>query len=144
MPSAFQQRATLLEFSRCASFDQLFQCGLGISLGHAFLSCLRSTVKPVLVFFQAQTSNGANHLDRVYLVVTSRLQDHAEFGLFSGSTASSSTASSSWSSHRSSRNTELLFNRLYQLIEFQHGHVVQSSQKCVFIECHFVFLTLKN
>ena len=54
-----------------------------------------------------------------------------------------SAAASSRGSHGCSGHAELLFNGLHQVIEFHHGHAVQSRQKCVFIECHLDFLNFE-
>jgi len=80
-------------------------------------------------------TNGFNH---GHFVSASFKQHHVEFSLLFSSCSSTST-SSSRSGHSSSAHTKLLFDGFHQVVEFHDRHAVQRGQKCVFIECHFLF-----
>src|SRR5690554_4034147 len=115
-----QGRASLLELDRCTSLFQRFLRCFGFVLADAFLDGGRSTVNQGLGFFQAQTGQFANSLDRVHFLVASGGQNDVELGLFfSGSSATGSRASCNSSS---SGYTELLFHCADQFNDLHNGH----------------------
>ena len=62
--------------------------------------------------------------------------------VFSSSHGSSGAAAGGGSGHCGGAHAELLFDGFHQVVEFQDRHAVQRGQECVFIECHFGFLTI--
>ena len=70
-PARSNTYCLLLDFSLGASFFQLLQRSVGISLGYAFLDGLGCAVNQILGFLQTQGGQFAHGLDDVDLVVAS-------------------------------------------------------------------------
>src|SRR5947208_2578382 len=109
----------LLEVGLGAGFLELLLGGLGVGLGNAFLDGLRSAVDEVLGFLQAQAGQLADRLDDLHLVGADLGQHDREFGLLfgDGSSSAAATAAAARRGHRRSRDAELLFDRLDQVVE---------------------------
>jgi len=121
---------------------KLLLSSLSICFRDAFFNCLRCAVNQVFGFFEAQTGDFANRFNNGHFVCASFHQHHVEFSFLFSCGCSAATAACCWSRHRCCAYTKFLFDGFHQVVEFHDRHAIKRGQKCVFIECHFYFLTI--
>ena len=97
--------------------------GGGVSLGNAFLDCLRRAVDEVLRFLQAKAGQLADHLDDLNLLGAGARQDHVELGLLLDlGSSSGTTTSASRDRNRCGADAPLGFQFLDEVGDVHHWH----------------------
>src|SRR5690606_10591257 len=124
-------RRPLLDLDGRAGLFQLLLDLLGLLLGDAFLDRLGSAVHQVLGLLEAQPGQLPDHLDHLNLLVASRLQDDVKLRLLLGLGGCRRGGARHCRGHghgRGRRDAELLLQRLDQLGQLQHRHLLDGFQ----------------
>ena len=103
------QPKTLVNLYFSASFFQLGNQSVSVSLANTFLNGLGSAVNEVLGFLQTEASQVLNDLYDVQLVSAGGLQDYVKGGLFFSGSSSATTSSRTSNSYSSSCRLDAVF-----------------------------------
>src|SRR5262245_47166338 len=128
----------LLDLDRGAGLFELLLDRLGLVLGDPLLDGGRGGFDEVLGLLEAEARHLAHRLDDVDLLVARRLQHDVELGLLLGrSGGGGGAAARRYGDGRRRRgDAVVLLQRLDQIVQLQHGHLVDLTDELFGRDCH--------